>query len=190
MLRTELAVGLFAHGAGETAASELRDLLEVRLLPGPADWVTVRAYLAAVTDGLDEDLWTRAAGTRSLSLSAVRRKVSARKPIDIGGGATDGSGVCVDELVSRCDRVVVRGGPGSAKSWLARQSTIRSADIALDLLTEKADLDRVEIPLFALCSRSLSSAATSAPWTALVKAKHLPATHGRRHRCRQTCRTP
>lgn len=53
-----------------------------------------------------------------------------------------------DELASWCSRLVVRGGPGSGKTWLARRTARLCAQAALAALAGGAGLDEIELPLF------------------------------------------
>ena len=176
-LQAELALGLSALTASRTEMSVLRRILEERHTQ-PADWVTVRAYLATVIDVLDNDPWTRTPDDRPLTLTDVQRKLSVR-PVakNVESSGTQGREaesiiVDADTWVDQCERLVVLGGPGSGKSWLARRSAIRAAELALTAITGPDSLERAEIPLFARCSQFALFATTSAPttWLALVDA--------------------
>ena len=57
-----------------------------------------------------------------------------------------------DDLARRCQRLVVLGGPGSGKTWLAKRSARRCAEAALEALGAGASLDEVELPLYTTCS--------------------------------------
>ena len=58
-----------------------------------------------------------------------------------------------DDLARRCARLVVLGGPGSGKTWLARRTARLCAEAALDALAAGAGLDEVELPLYTTCAR-------------------------------------
>lgn len=73
------------------------------------------------------------------------------------------------ECAAKADRLVVLGGPGAGKSWLARQVARRAAKTGLALLANREPIDRIELPLlvpiapfFGLVERSPSV------WDALV----------------------
>ena len=58
-----------------------------------------------------------------------------------------------DGLARRCGRLVILGGPGSGKTWLARRTARRCAEDALEVLAAGGTLEEVELPLYTTCSR-------------------------------------
>ena len=62
-----------------------------------------------------------------------------------------------DAMAQQCRRLVILGGPGSGKTWLARRTARRCAEDALEALAAGAILDEVELPLYTTCSRLLTA---------------------------------
>jgi hypothetical protein len=62
-------------------------------------------------------------------------------------------------LARQCNRLVILGGPGSGKTWLAKRTARLSAEAALDALNGERDagLDEVELPLYTTCARLIST---------------------------------
>ena len=58
-----------------------------------------------------------------------------------------------DGLAQQCGRLVILGGPGSGKTWLARRTARRCAEDALEVLAAGGTLEEVELPLYTTCSR-------------------------------------
>ena len=58
-----------------------------------------------------------------------------------------------DDLAKNSTRLVVLGGPGSGKTWLARRTARLCAEEALDALVTGALLDEIELPLYTTCAR-------------------------------------
>ena len=82
-----------------------------------------------------------------LTPAAIERKLTVT-----GAGLAGEWDVDADELARHCTRLVVLGGPGSGKTWLARRTARRCANAALEALTAGASLDEVELPLVTTCS--------------------------------------
>ena len=107
-------------------------------------------YLAAVVACLNTDPWprdTRFAGP-TLTPAAIERKLRIVSVHNRGEQV-----VGADDLVRQCVRLVVTGGPGSGKTWLARRTARLCAKAALDALAAGAGLDEVELPLYTTCAR-------------------------------------
>jgi hypothetical protein len=121
-----------------------------RLPPGPADREEVALYLATLIRWLNTDPWPRDTGFAGpvLTPAAIERKLSIAS--DRGKGDPD---LDADDLAKRCTRLVVLGGPGSGKTWLARCTTRLCAEAVLDALAAGAIPGEVELPLFTTCAR-------------------------------------
>jgi hypothetical protein len=123
-----------------------------QLPPGTADRGEVAVYLAKLTNWLNTDPWpqdTRFSGS-ALAPAEVERKLT----ISAGHGEDD---LDADDLGRRYARLVVLGGPGSGKTWLAKRTARLCAEVALKALADGASLDEIELPLFVTCVQ-LSSA--------------------------------
>jgi hypothetical protein len=123
------------------------------LPPGPAGRGEVALYLATLIDWLNSDPWPQdaRAGTLALTPAVIERKL---RIVDEDG--QEGQELDADDLARRCVRLVVLGGPGSGKTWLARRTARLSAEAAQDALQAGAGLDELELPLYTTCARLLS----------------------------------
>jgi hypothetical protein len=133
--------------------SDLDEILG-RLPPAPADRAVCESYLCVLADDLDHSMWTYQAGGRELSLTAVAGRLRATAFPDSGYEAPGTGGNLGDplELAARCERLVLVGGTGTGKSWLAQRIAISAAEKAAAELVSGGDLASVEIPLFVRCS--------------------------------------
>jgi hypothetical protein len=125
-------------------------LLMDRLEPVEADRAIVSLYLAALITGLDNDPWPqdiRYDGPR-LTPATVERKLSV-----IGGAGRTAWIASADELAAKCTRLVILGGPGAGKTWLAKRAARLCAEKALGRLAAGVPLDEVELPLYTTCAR-------------------------------------
>ncbi|WP_203780984.1 NACHT domain-containing protein [Paractinoplanes rishiriensis] len=146
---------------------DLNPLLEL-LPPQPAGPDMMVRHLESVERGLDTDVWTRRAGSDEITLRATAQRLSVEAYPDRGYDVASADREVCDalELVARCDRVVLVGGPGAGKTWLARRIAIDAARAAVPAIRSGADPESVEIPLFVRCSEL---PADSPPdWAALV----------------------
>ena len=144
-----------AVGADRVARllSQLGQVLD-RLPPGPADNGELAVYLAVLIRWLNTDPWpqdTRFGGS-VLTPASIERKLR----ITSGQGQTE-QDLDADELGRRCTRLVVLGGPGSGKTWLARRTVRLCAEKALEALAAEAQPDEVELPLYTTCARLAAS---------------------------------
>jgi hypothetical protein len=141
---------------------QLERVLE-RLPPGAADRGELEIYLATLNSWLDSDPWpqdTRFAGP-VLTPTAIERKLRvtshrSQSKKDRGQGENDGQGkedLDADALARGSDRLVVLGGPGSGKTWLARRTARLCAEVALASLAEGALPAEIELPLYTTCTR-------------------------------------
>jgi NACHT domain len=122
-------------------------------------------YLAKLIDRLDRNDLNppRRGGPRRLT--AVHQRLS----LTPSGPRAGSKPVPVDELAAGCDRLVILGGPGTGKSWTARQIAIRAAEAALNRLAAGQTPEEIEIPLFAVCSQVLE-ASDLLRWERLINA--------------------
>ena len=138
--------------------NDLFKLVSDRLTTEPADLNEIRIYLRTLIGWLNSDPWphdprlggpvlTPATIERKLRVSATRgpHELEQEQEID------------ADELARRCSRLVILGGPGSGKTWLAMRTVRICAEEALAGLDGKAALDEVELPLYTTCSRLVST---------------------------------
>ena len=126
-----------------------------RLQPGAASRAEIEKYLTALISWLNADPWPqhRQFGGPMLTPAAIERKL--RMSID---GEARGPDLDADELAERCQRLVILGGPGSGKTWLARRTARRCAEQALQVIRAGETPENVELPLFTTCSDLLSAA--------------------------------
>ena len=54
-------------------------------------------------------------------------------------------------------RLVILGGPGAGKTWLAKRTARRCAEEAIAALAAGSTLDEIELPLYTTCSRLFSA---------------------------------
>jgi hypothetical protein len=124
------------------------------------DLAALIAYLESLIGGLNSDPWptdTQLRGPR-LTPAAIERKLRVRThpgPSHPGGTSSAGDEEAIidaDELAGSCTGLVILGGPGSGKTWLARRVARQCARRALEALDAGADPDDIELPLYATCS--------------------------------------
>jgi hypothetical protein len=154
----QLHAGLAVWAAYQDQADELRfrrvltqlGLILGRLPPGPAGKDEVLVYLARLIGWLNADPWPRDPRLRGpvLTPANIEQKLAIAAPHPQAGGRDFDA----DELTDRCTRLVILGGSGSGKTWLARRAARRCAEAALEALTGGTGLDEVELPLFTTCS--------------------------------------
>jgi hypothetical protein len=139
---------------GDSEAAELLtarsgSVATVALPPGAAGQGEVAAYLSALIRWLNADPWPEDArfGGPALTPAGIEQRLR------IASGRGRERDLDADELASRCARLVVLGGPGSGKTWLARRTARLSAEAALDGLAAGAGIDEVELPLYTTCAR-------------------------------------
>jgi hypothetical protein len=146
--------GLHADlGARFDAAGEQLERVLDRLPPGPAGLGEVTVYLTRLIGWLNADPWphSRQLGGPVLTPAAIERKLQ----VSAGELRLD-----ADDAAARYRRLVILGGPGSGKTWLAKRAARRAAEHALDALREGATLEEVELPLFTTCSRLFAASGT------------------------------
>ena len=152
------------HGDLYHLVGEAKDLFRQvmdRLPPGPAGLSEIRIYLKTLISWLNNDPWPRdqRLGGPVLTPAAIERKlrVSGTASAHEHDAESTGHEQDADELVRKCTRLVILGGPGSGKTWLAKRSARICAEEALQALAEHAALDEVQLPLYSTFSQLLSA---------------------------------
>ena len=132
----------------DIAMGHLRRALD-RLPPGRAGAGEVLVYLKILIGWLNTDPWPQDARFGpELTPAVIERKLRI-----VTTQGRDERESEADDLASRCARLVVLGGPGSGKTWLAKRTARRCAEAALNALTAGAGLDEVELPLYTTCAQ-------------------------------------
>ncbi len=155
------------------------------LPPGPANRCEIAWYLKRLIDWLNSDPWpqhrqfggpvlTPAAIERKLRVTAVpRQRLRVAVPADPrtsvvrhhrpqrsdkrSRNRAREEDLDADELARQCRRLVILGGSGSGKTWLAMRTVRRCAETALEALAAGETLNEIELPLYTTCSRLLSA---------------------------------
>jgi hypothetical protein len=140
--RLTLVMGQLARVLGESS-------------PGQAGHGEVLLYLATLIRWLNADPWPQDVrlGGPVLTPAAIERKlrVTALSRPDRHEVAD------ADELVSRCERLVILAGPGTGKTWLAKRTARRCAKAALESISAGTAIEDVELPLYITCSQLFSA---------------------------------
>ena len=125
-------------------------------------------YLRALIDWLGRDPWPADLrfGGPVLTPDAIERKLRIT-----AAGADQNRDFDADNLTGRCQRLVILGGPGSGKTWLAKRTARRCAEDALKALAAGKSVDEVELPLYTTCS-SLFAAGGDVWEAAVTSALH------------------
>ena len=126
------------EATGRHARVRLDDLAAGLIAPGTV--AEVKAYLQARIRDWDLSVWHP--GTQAAS--ALERRLRARTT----GRCTDDQEMTTTEALADQRMLVVLGGPGSGKTWLARRYAREAARAALTGLENGADLNEIELPLF------------------------------------------
>jgi hypothetical protein len=162
-LHADLAVQFAGQAAADGrrldfVMGKLKQVLE-RLPPAPAERAEIAVYLRTLIDWLDTDPWPRDRrfGGHALAPAAIECKLRVRTTSagsrSRSNADADNAYFDADFLADNCRRLVILGGPGSGKTWLARRIARRTAQEALSALASGADLEEVELPLYTTCSR-------------------------------------
>ena len=145
------------HARFDDVLEQLKQVLD-RLPPGPARRGEIAVYLRTLIDWLNSDPWPRDLGGSVLTPAAIERKLRVSDK-----GQADKQDLDADALVHRCRRLVILGGPGSGKTWLARRTARRVAEAALQALMAGGTLDEVDLrftPPARACSAPTATSAT------------------------------
>lgn len=139
--------------SGTKALTRLPPSAVARRPAGPAGRGEMMVYLRSLIDWLSIDPWPRDRQLHGpvLNAAAIERKL--RVTVGSGKFPREFRDVDADDLAAERRRLVILGGPGSGKTWLAKRFARRSAERALKELGDGAALDEVELPLFTTCSR-------------------------------------
>ena len=148
----EALLGL--HARFDSVMEQLK-LVPDRLPPGPARRGEIAVYLRTLIDWLNTDPWLRDPqfGGPVLTPAAIERKLRVTAT-----GRVREQDLDADGLAAQCRRLVILGGPGSGKTWLAKRTARRCAEGALEVLAAGGTLEEVELPLYTACSRLLAPA--------------------------------
>ena len=142
----EALLGLLARF--DSVMEQLKLVLE-RLPPGRARLGELEVYLRTLIDWLNTDPWPRdlQLGAPVLTPAAIERKlrITAAGPVRERDLDADG-------LAQQCRRLVILGGPGSGKTWLAKRTVRRCAEDALEVLAAGGSVNEVELPLYTTAS--------------------------------------
>ena len=143
----EALLGL--HARFDSVMDQLKLVLD-RLPPGPARRGEIAVYLRTLIDWLNTDPWPRDPrfGGPVLTPAAIERKLRVTAT-----GRDREQDLDADGLAQQCGRLVILGGPGSGKTWLAKRAARRCAEDALQVLAAGGTLEEAELPLYTTCSR-------------------------------------
>ena len=125
-----------------------------RLPPRPVQRSEIMTYLEALIDSVNTDTWPQDQrfGKRTLTPAYIECKLQVTP-----AGSARERDLDTDDLTQRCQRLVILGGPGSGKTWLAKRTVRRCAQNALEAIRTGSALDKVELPLYTTCSQLFSA---------------------------------
>ena len=137
-LQADLAAGF------DIMIEQLKRVLD-RMPPGPAQRGEIAVYLKELIEWLNSDTWPQ--DERYNGAMLIPGDIERKLRVTVTGheGEQD---LDADELTQKCHRLVILGGPGAGKTWLAKRTARRCAQQALKSLAEGATLDEVELPIY------------------------------------------
>src|SRR5665647_2732050 len=124
---------------GRSTTATLDDLVSALIAAGTV--VEVMAYLRSRIADWDVSMWH----PDQQAASTLERRLLVRTGREVS--SEDPEMTAEDALAGR-RMLVVLGGPGSGKTWLAHRYAREAAQVALSRLEDGADLEEVELPLF------------------------------------------
>jgi hypothetical protein len=129
--------------------------LRDRLPPGPAGPRVLRIYLMGLIDKLDDDPWPIRENVNAVAPrpSEIERRLEIRDATPERGAPGPES---ADEIADQSELLVVLGGPGAGKSWFAKRTARRAAQVALNQLDNSTDIADIEVPIYATCQHFLT----------------------------------
>ena len=141
------------HARFDSVMEQLKLVLD-RLPRGPAGRGEIAVYLQTLIDWLNTDPWPQDPQFRGpvLTPAAIERKLRITAT-----GRVREQDLDADGLAQQCTRLVILGGPGAGKTWLAKRTARRCAENALQVLAAGGTLEEVELPLYTTCSRLFSA---------------------------------
>ena len=145
----EAMLGL--HVSFDSVMEQLKLVLD-RLPPGPARRGEIEVYLRTLIDWLNTDPWLQDLSGSVPTPAGIERKLRVTAT-----GRAHEQNLDADALARQCMRLVILGGPGSGKTWLAKRTARRCAEDALHGLAAGGTLDDVELPLYTTCSALFSA---------------------------------
>ena len=142
----EALLGL--HARFDSVMDQLKLVLD-RLPRGPAGRGEIAVYLRTLIDWLNTDPWPQDPqfGGPVLTPAAIERKLRVTTE-----GRDSEQDLDADGLAQQCMRLVILGGPGAGKTWLAKRTVRRCAEDALQVLAGGGTIEEVELPLYTTCS--------------------------------------
>jgi hypothetical protein len=158
----------------QATVADIRQVLD-RIVPAAAGRDEIILYLRTLFDWLNTDPWPQASEVAgpALTPAAIERKlrIAGDAPfrqrhsrpgpesstqggwVHYGSWSEKDEDLDADELGKQCSRLVVLGGPGSGKTWLAKRTARLCAGVALEALKAGRMLEEVELPLYTTCAR-------------------------------------
>ena len=124
----------------ESTHAKVEDLAAAQIAPGTV--LEVMAYLRARTADWDTSVWHGDEVPQSAIERRLRVRLMGRDPSLLDREMNAAEAAAGQRLL------VVVGGPGSGKTWLARRYAREASQAALSKLEGGAGLDEVELPLF------------------------------------------
>jgi NACHT domain len=141
------ALGEIGKGQFDATIEYLKQVLD-RVSSGPASRGEITLYLSVLIDWLNTDPWPRRFDSPPLAPASIERKLRVAEAHLARKDEVD-----ADSLARECHRLVIIGGPGSGKTWLAKRVARISAENALKALAENKSIDEIELPIYTTCSQ-------------------------------------